>query len=75
MSQRGACTIVAAVLDPQISPAPSDDEAVAVMAAVEALWPRPAGVDERPADGARAWRFSGRWWHRDRFASAERPWS
>lgn len=44
------------------SPAPTDDEVVAIMAAVEALWPRPvAAVDETPARN-RSWRFSGRWW-------------
>ena len=46
-----------------ISPAPSEEEVVAIMAATEALWPRPVIV--APAEqSARAstWRFSGRWW-------------
>jgi hypothetical protein len=46
-----------------ITPAPTDEEVAAIMAATEALWPRPvvlaAAVAERPRS---AWRFSGRWW-------------
>jgi hypothetical protein len=58
----------------EISPVPSDEEAVAIMAAVDALWPQP-GV-AAPTEQARtlAWRFSGRWWQRDRFSHADRPW-
>ena len=58
-----------------ISPAPTDEEAAAVMAAIEALWPKPMAIEYPEADRTVAWRFSGRWWQRDRFASAERPWS
>ncbi len=52
-------------MDAQITPAPTDEEAVAVVAAVEALWPRP--VAEGSFEGDRripTWRFSGRWWAR-----------
>jgi hypothetical protein len=48
---------------PDISPAPSDEEAVAIVAAYEALWPRAVVVlqdDETERDTS--WRFSGRWW-------------
>ena len=57
-----------------ISPAPTDEEAAAIVAATEALWPRPvvAAVDEPPR--SLGWRFSGRWWRRDRHAAADRPW-
>ncbi len=61
--------------DARISPSPSPDEAVAIVAAVEALWPQPMVVGQTERDDTTAWRFSGRWWHRDRFAHAERPWS
>jgi len=62
------------VIDPTISPAPTDEEAAAVMAAVDALWPRPAVAPPAETGRSRAWRFSGRWWQRDRFAHADRPW-
>jgi hypothetical protein len=59
----------------EITPLPTDEEAAAIVAAVEALWPKPNAVVTGPSDRSPAWRFSGRWWQRDRFASAERPWS
>lgn len=59
----------------EITPVPSEEEAVAIMAAVEALWPRPAVVTAPEPERTLAWRFSGRWWQRDRFAHADRPWS
>ncbi|MFT3852135.1 MAG: hypothetical protein QM733_05280 [Ilumatobacteraceae bacterium] len=41
----------------------TDEEVVAIMAATEALWPKPV-VLAPVEDAARsaAWRFSGRWW-------------
>jgi hypothetical protein len=57
----------------RIEPQPSDEEAAAVVAALEALWPKPAG----PAGGARsvspAWRFSGRWWSGTSVVRQSRP--
>jgi len=61
------------VADPLISPAPTEAEAAAVMAAIEALWPKPPLVPPEPVRTL-AWRFSGRWWQRDRLAHADRPW-
>ena len=44
----------------QVTPEPTDEEMAAILAAYEALWPRPAVAD---ADtGAPRWRFAGRWW-------------
>lgn len=44
-----------------ISPAPTDEEAAAIVAAVELLWPKPTTATD--ADGAPSgWRFSGRRW-------------
>jgi len=63
------------VASSEISPAPTDEEAAAIAAAVEALWPRPGVPTAGLTDRSIAWRFSGRWWRRDRFASAERPWT
>ncbi len=54
---------------------PSDDEVAAIMAAVEAVWPRPVVVvDGGGADPAAAWRFSGRWWARPIPTRRDRPW-
>ena len=58
-----------------ISPAPTNEEAAAIVAAVEALWPKPMMAVQTEQECTLAWRFSGRWWQRDRFASADRPWS
>jgi hypothetical protein len=52
----------------------TEEEAAAIAAAVEALWPKPmvAGpVAERPAGG---WRFSGRWWSQPIPLRRARPW-
>jgi len=59
----------------EISPAPTDEEAAAIVAAVEALWPKRALMVSGPRDRSVAWRFSGRWWQRDRFAPPDRPWT
>lgn len=59
---------------PTITPAPTPDEAAAIVAAIELLWPKPVVVTPIIEHGE-AWRFSGRWWRRDRFGAAERPWS
>ena len=58
----------------EISPAPTDEEAAAIMAAAEALWPKPLLAAASEPDRTMAWRFSGRWWQRDRHAHADRPW-
>jgi hypothetical protein len=59
----------------EISPAPTDEEAAAIAAAVEALWPKPVATPSPPRDRSLTWRFSGRWWQRDRFAPSDRPWT
>ncbi len=64
------------VVNADISPTPSEEEAAAIMAAVEGLWPKPV-VGGLPADRDRtmSWRFSGRWWQRDRYSRSDRPWT
>ncbi len=52
---------------------PSSEELAAIVAAVEAAWPRPAAVVEEPAP-APVWRFSARWWARPMTARRDRPW-
>ena len=49
-------------MDSEIEPAPTEEEAVAIMAAVEALWPRAVVVVEEATERDTSWRFSGRWW-------------
>jgi hypothetical protein len=51
---------------------PSPEELVAIVAAVEVVWPRP--VPEEQPVAPPAWRFSGRWWARPPAARRERPW-
>ncbi len=54
-----------------VSPAPTDEEAVAIVAAVEVAWPRAAvAVEEAPA----RWRWSGRWWSKPVPLRRARPW-
>ncbi|HEX4978468.1 MAG TPA: hypothetical protein VFV35_00240 [Acidimicrobiales bacterium] len=50
-----------------------DDPAVvaAIVAAVDAAWPRPVIVDQVPA--VPSWRFSNRWWMPRRAPAASRP--
>jgi hypothetical protein len=58
----------------EIRPVPTDEEAAAIAAAVEALWPRPVvmrAAREQPRESA--WRFSGRWWAKPVAARRERP--
>jgi hypothetical protein len=57
-----------------IRPAPTDEEAVAIMAATEALWPRPVVVAEPAARQRSVWRFSGRWWSVPIPVRRDRPW-
>ena len=59
---------------PSITPAPSEEEAAAIAAAIEALWPHPSVVSQPQSAPTLAWRFSGRWWQRDRMATPDRPW-
>jgi len=56
-----------------VSPTPTDDEVVAIMAGVEALWPKPAIVVDTAPARATTWRFSGRWWSRPVPARRDRP--
>ncbi len=57
-----------------VSPAPSEEEAAAIVAAIDALWPRPVVAAVEPSRPANAWRYSGRWWSRPVAARRDRPW-
>lgn len=54
-----------------IRPAPTDEEAAAIVAAVEVAWPRAAVTAEVPSE---RWRWSGRWWSKPVPLRRRRPW-
>jgi hypothetical protein len=58
----------------EIHPAPTDEEAVAIVAAVEALWPKPVVLveDQNPLRTP-TWRFSSRWWAKPLPQRRDRP--
>ncbi|MEZ5340721.1 MAG: hypothetical protein R2706_04525 [Acidimicrobiales bacterium] len=56
-----------------ISGNPSDEEAAAIVAAIELAWPRPAQNERVMPASAPAWRFSGRWWAKPAAAIRQRP--
>jgi hypothetical protein len=55
-----------------VSPTPTDEEAVAIAAAIELSWPRAVVVPvvEPPP----RWRFAGRWWTKPIAVRRDRPW-
>jgi hypothetical protein len=57
-----------------IEPAPTEEEAAAIVAAIEAFWPRPSVPVVEPVWRPSAWRFSGRWWSKPVPARRDRPW-
>ncbi len=57
----------------EISGAPTDEEAVAIMAAVEALWPKPVIAADPTPERQPVWRFSGRWWNGPVAVRRDRP--
>jgi hypothetical protein len=57
-------------------PEPTDEEAAAIMAATEALWPRPVIMQADAAERRNgSWRFSGRWWSLPIPVRRDRPWT
>jgi hypothetical protein len=61
-------------MNPEISPAPTDEEAVAIVAAVEAMWPKPVVMAEQENPlRSPTWRFSARWWAKPLPARRDRP--
>jgi hypothetical protein len=60
-------------MEASITPAATEEEAAAIVAAIEALWPRPASA-EVPESRTGAWRFSGRWWSQPIPLRRPRPW-
>lgn len=56
-----------------ISPTPTDEEAAAIVAAIELAWPRPvvmvASATQAPTS---AWKWSGRWWSKSSRPAGDR---
>ena len=57
--------------DPFAIPDPTDEEAAAIVAAVELVWPRQAAAESSNAPPR--WRFSGRWWTKPIPSRRDRP--
>lgn len=56
----------------QLAP-PTEEEAAAIVAAVEAVWPRAGFAADDPRALTPRWRFSGRWWSKPIPARRDRP--
>ena len=65
---------VALVNTPTITPTPSDEEVAAIVAAMEAVWPKPVIAAEFVSRQRSAWKFSGRWWSQPLPLRRARPW-
>ena len=61
-------------VDVTVSPVPTDEETAAIMAATEALWPKPVAMIDETAPRNTSWRFSSRWWSRPVAVRRMRPW-
>jgi hypothetical protein len=58
----------------EIHPTPTDAEAVAITAAIDAVWPRPVVMAETQNPlRTPTWRFSARWWSVPLPARRNRP--
>lgn len=57
-----------------VSPAATDEEAAAIVAALDVLWPQHTADAIEPARRAEVWRFSGRWWSQPIPLRRARPW-
>lgn len=56
-----------------ITPIPSEEEAVAIAAAITAMWPQPYNAPQDSSPAQSAWRFSGRWWDTNAISRRRRP--
>ncbi len=55
-----------------IRPTPTDEEAAAIVAALDAAWPRVAALGAE--ETIERWRWSGRWWTKPVPLRRRRPW-
>ena len=49
------------------------EEAVAIAAAVQAMWPVPVVAVDDEVERDTSWKFSGRWWNRPTASRRQRP--
>ncbi|HEX2785112.1 MAG TPA: hypothetical protein VHN36_16125 [Ilumatobacteraceae bacterium] len=56
-----------------VSPVASPEEVAAIVAAIEALWPKPMLPESPSARRVPTWRFSNRWWIMPLPSRRERP--
>jgi hypothetical protein len=61
-------------VETSISPVPTDEEAAAIVGALEVLWPRATGPSAGDGRRGSVWRFSGRWWSQPIPLRRARPW-
>jgi hypothetical protein len=55
-----------------VSPTPTEEEATAISAAIDLLWPV-AQLPAMPNISNTTWRFSGRWWVGSEVTRGSRP--
>lgn len=56
----------------QVSPPPTEEEAIAISTAIELLWPNNQ-LMATPNTTSTSWRFSGRWWVGSSVTRGSRP--
>jgi hypothetical protein len=56
----------------EIHPTPTDEEAAAIVAAIDAAWPRAVVLADDEEESR--WRWSGRWWTKPIPLRRDRPW-
>jgi hypothetical protein len=61
-------------MEASITPAATEEEAVAIVAALEAMWPRPVVAESDPERRPGVWKWSGRWWSQPIPLRRARPW-
>ena len=61
------------VVSGSVTPSPAPDELAAIVAAIDAYWPRPAAAPPDTARRITTWRFSSRWWAKPVASRRDRP--
>jgi hypothetical protein len=62
-------------MEPSITPTPTEEDVAAIVAAIDALWPRAVTEPAHEARRPSVWRFSGRWWSQPIPLRRPRPWT